>query len=354
MELFDQQDTKKKGELLYEKYKNTFKINSQCIRLYTSKEPDSEGMVSFLKFNNVKRCDLVNHKSSKINILSKVIINLFIDDGLNGNNLKLIGADHVNLKNFPWEETSSNIQPFKNGKYIIFGDKFKTLFIESGKAIIPLDCKKGEEIKTNNYQDIASQQLNIFIQKYSINKLLNTELCEKENILIKNYFENLCKKTKRENENDKVLEFLKQKIKIIDDLKNISNLNEEWKALYIKERDETNIDYQKYSKDYNDKDFNNKVNSNKSKIGAKALYNAFLLYYAIPKVSLTDKLIIFGCLGYLISPFDLVPDFSPIIGYVDDAAALLWVVYRIGSKVDDEVKEKARKKVMDIFNLTEE
>jgi hypothetical protein len=49
----------------------------------------------------VKRCDLVNHKSSELNSLSKVIIKLFIDDGLNNNNLKLIGDDNVNLKNFP-------------------------------------------------------------------------------------------------------------------------------------------------------------------------------------------------------------------------------------------------------------
>ena len=74
--LDDQEETKKKGELLYEKYKNAFKINSQCIRLYTSEKPDSEGMVSFLKFNNVKRCDLVNHKSSELYSLSKVIIKL--------------------------------------------------------------------------------------------------------------------------------------------------------------------------------------------------------------------------------------------------------------------------------------
>lgn len=75
----------------------------------------------------MKCCDLVNHKSSELNSLSKVIIKLFIDDGLNSNNLKLIGDDDVKLKNFPWEVTSSNIQPFRNGKYIIFGDK-KSLY----------------------------------------------------------------------------------------------------------------------------------------------------------------------------------------------------------------------------------
>ena len=56
----------------------------------------------------------------------------------------------------------------------------------------------------------------------------------------------------------------------------------------------------------------------------------------------------------MISPFDLIPDFITVIGYADDAAALTWAAYRIGARVDDEVKEKARKKVMGIFDLTEE
>jgi uncharacterized membrane protein YkvA (DUF1232 family) len=354
--LNDQEDTKKKGELLYEKFKNDFKINSQCIRLCSKSQEsvDTGGIASFLKFNNVKCCDLVNHKSSELNSLSKVIIKLFIDDGLNSNNLKLIGDDDVKLKNFPWEVTSSNIQPFRNGKYIIFGDKKKPLFLGSEKTIIPLDCEKGEEINTNNYENIASQKINNTFQRFSINKLLNSELCEKENILIKSYFNGLCKKIKRDSANDKTLDYLKEKIKNIDNIKNINNLNEDIKAYYVKEIDEKNIDYKKYEKNYNEKDFNSKVDSNKKKIGVKPLYYAFLLYYALPRVSLADKAKIIGCLGYLISPFDLIPDFIPVVGYADDAAALTWAAYRIGSRVDNDVKEQAKKKVMGIFDLTEE
>ena len=354
--LDDQENTKKKGELLYEKFKNDFKINSQCIRLYSksSESVDTEGIASFLKFNNVKCCDLVTHKSSELNNLSKAIIKLFIDDGLNSNNLKLIGDDDVKLKNFPWEKTSSNIQPFRNGKYIIFGDKNKPLFLGSEKTIIPLDCEKGEEINTNNYENIANQKINNIFQRFSINKLLNSELCEKENILIKSYFNGLCKKIKRDSANDKTLDYLKEKIKGIDNIKNINNLNEDIKAYYVKEIDEKNIDYKKYGKNYNEKDFNSKVDSNKKKIGVKPLYYAFLLYYALPRVSLADKAIIIGCLGYLISPFDLIPDFIPVVGYADDAAALTWAAYRIGSRVDNDVKEQAKKKVMGIFDLTEE
>ena len=351
--LFDQEDTKQKGELLYEKYKNIFKINSQCIRLETNSEkPDTKGMVSFLKFNNVKTCYLIKHKSNQLNSLSEEITKLFIDDGLVGNNLKIIGDD-VNLKNFPWEGASSNILPFKNGKYIIFGDKIKSLFIKSEKTIIPLECEEREEINTNNYEFIASQKINYIFQRFSMNKLLNTKICEKENILISNYVENLCKKITKENENDKKLDYLKEKLNIIMS-NNINNLDEDIKSFYVKEIDERNIDYKKYGKNYNDKDFNNKVNNHKSILGAKALYYAFSLYYAIPKASLVDKAIIFGSLGYLISPLDLIPDFIPVIGYMDDIGVLAWASYRINSNIDDEVREKAKRKVMSILNITEE
>ena len=352
--LHDQEETKQKGLLLYEKYKNAFKINSQCIRLYTnSKEADSEGMASFLKFNNVKNCDFIIHSSDDLSNLSIKIENLFKDDGLNGNNLKIIG-DNVNLKDFPYEETSSNIKPFKNGKYIIYGDKNKPLFIEFEKKKIPLECEKGGEIKANNYQCIASKKINNMIQRFLINRLLNSELCEKENELILNYFNNLCKKTIKEDENDKTLEYLQKKINNINSIKKINNLKEDEKSYFIREIDEENIDYNKYSKNYNDKDFNNKVKKYKSSLGVIPLYHAFLLYYALPKVTLADKAIIIGCLGYLISPFDLIPDFIPIIGFMDDIGALAWASYRIASKVDNEVKEKAKRKVMSFCNLTEE
>ena len=158
------------------KYLNDFKINSQCIRLWTNSEhPDSEGIVSFLKFNNVKICNLINHKSDDLSNLSKIITNLFKDDGLNGNNYKIIGED-VNLKDFPYEDTSSNTKPFKNGKYIIFGDKMKPLFIGFEKTLIPLECEKGEEIKADNYENIESKEINRIIQVFFELKILTNSL----------------------------------------------------------------------------------------------------------------------------------------------------------------------------------
>ena len=100
--------------------------------------------------------------------------------------------------------------------------------------------------------------------------------------------------------------------------KDIKNLNEDTKSYYIKEIDEKKKDYKKYSKNYNEKDFNNKVNKYKSSLGVKPLYYAFLLYYAIPRVSLVNKALIIGCLGYLISPLILFPDAIPVLGLTND------------------------------------
>ena len=55
-ELHDQGDSQRNGEYLYQKYKNLFDINSQCIRLKTGGDPETRGITPILKLNNVKHC----------------------------------------------------------------------------------------------------------------------------------------------------------------------------------------------------------------------------------------------------------------------------------------------------------
>ena len=75
----------------------------------------------------------------------------------------------------------------------------------------------------------------------------------------------------------------------------------------------------------------------------------------MPKVSILDKAIIIGSLGYFISPFDIIPDFIPVIGFMDDISALLFAFYRIVSNVkklgqNEEVSEQALARLRSIFD----
>jgi len=38
---------------------------------------------------------------------------------------------------------------------------------------------------------------------------------------------------------------------------------------------------------------------------------------------------------YLISPLDVIPDFIPVVGYVDDAAVIAWVLKNIAEELKD-------------------
>lgn len=57
------------------------------------------------------------------------------------------------------------------------------------------------------------------------------------------------------------------------------------------------------------------------KASAAALKNELaVLYYAYgdPEMPRAPKLIILFTLGYALSPIDLIPDFIPVLGYLDD------------------------------------
>ncbi|MCI6161291.1 MAG: YkvA family protein [Prevotella sp.] len=114
-------------------------------------------------------------------------------------------------------------------------------------------------------------------------------------------------------------------------------------------------DFMQYGNRFTKSDFMEKISRVAKRAGAKMVYAAFLLYYTLQsnKVSVKDKAIIIGALGYLISPLDVIPDAIPIAGLGDDMAVLIYVLQKIWTDINDDVKEKAREKLSKWFDEDE-
>lgn len=67
------------------------------------------------------------------------------------------------------------------------------------------------------------------------------------------------------------------------------------------------------------------------------------LYYcsADPKTPLSAKATAIGAIAYWILPLDLVPDFIPVAGFVDDATAVFIAYKALSGQITDEHREKA-------------
>ena len=106
-------------------------------------------------------------------------------------------------------------------------------------------------------------------------------------------------------------------------------------------------DLSTYQKHFSFTGLMEKIKETAKKAGLKAIYMALLLYYALesPTISTFDKAIIYGALGYFISPIDIVPDILPLIGLSDDIAVLAWAFSRVKHNVTDMTREKAKTKL---------
>lgn len=114
-------------------------------------------------------------------------------------------------------------------------------------------------------------------------------------------------------------------------------------------------DFLSYKDKFSQEGFVEKIQRVAKRAGAKLVYAALLLYYTLEsdKVSVKDKAIILGALGYLISPLDVVPDAIPIAGLGDDLAVLIYVLRKFWGQVSEEVKAKARARLLRWFDEEE-
>ena len=107
-------------------------------------------------------------------------------------------------------------------------------------------------------------------------------------------------------------------------------------------------------KHYSDNGFWSKLKKFGKRAGEKTVYYSLLLFYTAkdPAVPKSSKMIILGALGYLIFPVDLIPDFIPVVGLADDATVIAAAVYKVFQHIDDDIKNKAKQKLDEIFGDT--
>lgn len=110
-----------------------------------------------------------------------------------------------------------------------------------------------------------------------------------------------------------------------------------------------------YSNKFSKRDFVEKIARIAKGAGAKLVYAALILYYTLQsdKVSATNKAMIIGALGYLISPLDVVPDAIPIAGLADDLGVLVFVLKKVWTDIDPDIQVKARERLSKWFDEDE-
>ncbi len=114
-------------------------------------------------------------------------------------------------------------------------------------------------------------------------------------------------------------------------------------------------DFMNYANRFSQSDFVEKISRVAKRAGAKLVYAALILFYTLQsdKISLKDKALIIGALGYLISPLDVVPDAIPIAGLSDDLAVLIYVLKMVWTEIDPEIQQRAKDKLSEWFDEDE-
>ena len=114
-------------------------------------------------------------------------------------------------------------------------------------------------------------------------------------------------------------------------------------------------DFMSYANKFSQTDFVDKIARIAKRAGSKLVYAALILYYTLQsdKISKTNKAMIIGALGYMISPLDVVPDAIPIAGLTDDLAVLLFVLKKVWTDIDPDLQTKAKERLSKWFDEDE-
>ncbi|QYK04959.1 YkvA family protein [Shewanella zhangzhouensis] len=98
---------------------------------------------------------------------------------------------------------------------------------------------------------------------------------------------------------------------------------------------------------YSDTGFWQKVKDFARQAGREVIEKALWLYYAAqrPETPTWAKTIIYGALGYFITPVDAIPDLTPLMGFSDDLGALAAALTMVAVYIDDGTRARAAEKL---------
>lgn len=112
-----------------------------------------------------------------------------------------------------------------------------------------------------------------------------------------------------------------------------------------------NYNVEKYGGSYSEDGLWSKITGNLKKVGANLIYEVLQLFYVAqnPNVPMKIRAAMVAPLGYFISPVDLIPDITPIVGYSDDTAVIAMAIAFAHAYITDEIRQKAQDKLRAFF-----
>jgi uncharacterized membrane protein YkvA (DUF1232 family) len=88
----------------------------------------------------------------------------------------------------------------------------------------------------------------------------------------------------------------------------------------------------------------------KTKAGELKLnLSALTLVYKRKDVPIIAKILIIVAVGYALSPIDLIPDFIPIIGYLDDLIIIPFLIFLILKIIPKEIMDECKEQAKDLW-----
>jgi uncharacterized membrane protein YkvA (DUF1232 family) len=106
-----------------------------------------------------------------------------------------------------------------------------------------------------------------------------------------------------------------------------------------------------FNSDYSEEGFWDKVKTYAKSAGEAVLEPALKMYYSATDsdTPVWAKTTIYAALGYFISPVDVIPDITPIIGYTDDLGVLVAAAAATAAHIKDEHVSRAKETLQQWF-----